>query len=401
MSGRARRRDAPRLFARLCAAGACAYCSYQMCRTPLLPLFARELGAGPGLIGLIVGASTLTGIGVKLPAGALSDVIGRRRLLLVGACVFACLPFAYLLVAGVGALIATRLVHGGATAILGPVAAAAISDLAPADRRGRWLATYATIQGAGQAIGPILVGYLLASGGFWPAFVASGLLGSAALAWLTGWPPEEDRREGDSRLAGFTQGVREVAHDRRILATSLAQAGQFLLNGALGAFLPLFAWEVLGPDTVGIGWLVALQTAVVLVTRPAFGAVSDRLGRRPLIVSGLLICGGAVAALAGARDGLGLAVAVAAYGAGLAVTTSATSAYITDLTTRARYGAAHGVFGTIYDVGDAAGPIVAGLLIGRLGYRLTFAGLAGSAVAMAAVFAWVSRRWAGVQEPNS
>jgi hypothetical protein len=56
---------------RLCAAGFVAYCSYAICRTPLLPLFARELGAGPALIGFVIGASTLTGIVVKLPAGAL------------------------------------------------------------------------------------------------------------------------------------------------------------------------------------------------------------------------------------------------------------------------------------------------------------------------------------------
>ena len=52
------------------------------------------------------------------------------------------------------------------------------------------------------------------------------------------------------------------------------------------------------------------------------------------------------------------------YAAGVAITTAATSAYITDITRRARYGAAHGVFGTIYDVGDALGPIAAGLLVG-------------------------------------
>jgi hypothetical protein len=53
---------------RLCAAGFVAYCSYARCPTPLLPRFGRELGAGPALIGFVMGASTLTGIVVKLPA---------------------------------------------------------------------------------------------------------------------------------------------------------------------------------------------------------------------------------------------------------------------------------------------------------------------------------------------
>ena len=84
------------VLVRLCAAGFVAYCSYAICRTPLLPLFARELGAGPSLIGFVMGASTLTGIVLKLPAGALSDTFGRRRLLFAGALVFATLPFTYL-----------------------------------------------------------------------------------------------------------------------------------------------------------------------------------------------------------------------------------------------------------------------------------------------------------------
>ena len=57
----------------LCVAGSLAYCSYAMCRSPLLPLFARELGADARVVGLVVGASTVTGILVKLPAGAWSE----------------------------------------------------------------------------------------------------------------------------------------------------------------------------------------------------------------------------------------------------------------------------------------------------------------------------------------
>lgn len=64
-------------FVRLCSVAFVAYCSYAICRTPLLPLLARDLGADGPMIGFVMGASTLTGIVVKLPAGAWSDVLGR------------------------------------------------------------------------------------------------------------------------------------------------------------------------------------------------------------------------------------------------------------------------------------------------------------------------------------
>ena len=154
----ARQRRAQPLL-RLCAAGFVAYCSYSICRAPLLPLFARELGAGPALVGFVMGASTLTGVFLKLPAGALSDLFGRRRLLLAGAVVFATLPFTYLAVSALAWLVVLRFLHGSATAIFGPVASASLSDIAPAARRGAWLSTYSTAQGTGQAIGPVVAGY--------------------------------------------------------------------------------------------------------------------------------------------------------------------------------------------------------------------------------------------------
>ena len=79
-------------------------------------------------------------------------------------------------------------------------------------------------------------------------------------------------------------------------------------------------------------------------------------------------------------------VVIVTYAAGVAITTAATSAYITDITRRARYGAAHGVFGTIYDIGDALGPIAAGILVARLGYAQMFQVMAAVAMTMAIVF---------------
>jgi len=125
-----------------------------MCRTPLLPLLARQLGGTPETIGVVMAASTVAGVLLKMPAGAWSDLLGRAPLLLLAAAIFTLLPFTYLAVGSLAALIAVRFVHGSATAIMGPVMSATISDVAPADRRATWLSTYSTIQGAGQAIAP-------------------------------------------------------------------------------------------------------------------------------------------------------------------------------------------------------------------------------------------------------
>jgi DHA1 family multidrug resistance protein-like MFS transporter len=380
-----------RALLRLSAAAFAAYCSYAICRTPLLPLFARELGAGPSLVGLVMGASTLTGIVVKLPAGALSDVLGRRRLLLAGSFVFATLPFTYLASSTLLVLILLRFAHGSATAIFGPVASASLSDIAPAGKRGTWLGTYSTAQGAGQALGPVMAGYLISVGRFDLAFVVAGLIALVVPFIVSGWrdgSPAESPREP---WLEFKRGVVEVGRDPLILVTSAAQAAQFVLNGTLSAFLPLYGREVLGLSVTQLGWLFGVQTVTTIAVRPGIGFVSDRAGRRWAIVTGLVVCSAAVLLVSNANSLTAIVAAIVAYATGVATTTAATSAYISDVTRRARYGAAHGVFGTIYDIGDALGPIAAGVLVSWVGYARMFQIMSTVALTMAIAFGVASR----------
>lgn len=377
-------------LARLSGAAFVAYCSYSMCRTPLLPLFATDLGAGPALVGVVMGASTLTGIFLKLPAGALSDVVGRRRVLMAGAVVFAILPFTYLSVSTLGLLILLRFVHGSATAIFSPVASASVSDVAPSGSRGAYLSTYSTLQNAGQALGPVLAGSLIALGRFDFAFAAAGLIGLAVPFVVGRWQTAPEPAPIRGRWAELRRGISEVGRDRLVLMTSGAQAAQFVLHGTLNAFLPLYGREVVGLSVGELGWLFGLQTLTTLAMRPVIGLVSDRAGRRWAIVTGLTVCGAAVLSVSASRTPATLVASILVYAAGVATTTAATSAFITDLTRRARYGAAHGVFGTIYDVGDALGPLVSGVLVAALGYARMFQVSAGVALVTAAAFAAVS-----------
>jgi len=106
-------------FLLLCLTGALAIFSSTMAKNPALPLFIRSLGVPVATVGFIAAASTIVGILVSLPAGMLSDIIGRRRVLLAAAVIFATAPFLYLLVALPWQLVLVRIYHGLATAVLG------------------------------------------------------------------------------------------------------------------------------------------------------------------------------------------------------------------------------------------------------------------------------------------
>lgn len=361
-----------RLYLSLCGTALAAYASYSLVRTPVLPLFAREQGLSTSMVGLVVAASTITGIFLKLPAGALSDVFGRRRMLIAGALVFAVSPFFYLLPHSAVTLLALRFVHGSATAIFGPVMAAVISDLAPRARRGSWLGTYSAAQSAGNASGQLLGGTLLSLGGFAYPFVAGGVCGVMALIVLPriGSPSQEEM--GVPVFTRLREGLHAILTDRTILLVSLATAGQYVGNGALNGFLPLYAREAAGLEAWQVGILFGAQTGCVLAFRPMLGTLSDRWGRPPLMIAGMLTSAVLLFALPLLQSFASLIVLTSLYGAAFAATSATSMAWITDLASQRNFGTAHGAYGTIFDVGDATGPIAAGLLINSFGYTVGF-----------------------------
>src|SRR5260370_31433799 len=108
-----------------------------MPRSRVRCIFAADFVAYPESIVDFVAASTITGVFFKLPSGALSDVLGRKRMMVLGAFFFAAPPFLYPFVHDPWSLLVLRFVHGFATAIFSPVASAYVASLAETGRGAR------------------------------------------------------------------------------------------------------------------------------------------------------------------------------------------------------------------------------------------------------------------------
>jgi len=367
----------------LCAVGFLARFSYALARTPVLPLFALYLGAGPEAIGLVVGISTVTGIFFKLPAGAVSDLIGRKKTLLAGLVVFAVIPFTYLLVSNYQLLILIRFLHGFATAIYGPVAMAVVMDAA-GGRKGEMLSWFSSITIIGNLVGAPVGGFILyrlATGapalfGFQVIYLVSGVAGFLALALalmvLRGKETVERSQGLQEALRRFSAGIKEVISDRRVVVTSSMEGLQNLTVGALEAFLPIYAVTVVGLNEFQAGLLWGVQVLVTILSKPIMGRISDRYGRRPLINGGMVLCALSFGAIPLLHNFYPLLITATFFGLGEALVTSSSAALVADICRQRHFGTAMGTFGTIFDVGHAAGPIVAGLLLARMDYLPAF-----------------------------
>lgn len=381
-------------FILLCGTGLLCFMSYNLVRMPVLALFAESLGAGPERIGLIVSVSTLTGVFLKLPSGALSDIYGRRLLLRVGVLAFGLPPFVYPFVSDLNALTGLRFVHGLATALFAPSALATVADLFR-ERRGAALGTYTACTQAGALLGPMIGGWLVYAAGFSATFLTAGVFGCIGLLVFYSLrlnPPPPSSRDKGLRpvLAEMWTGFSVVARNTRVLVTSLTDAAKMVANGALMAFLPIYGVAVgLNPGEVGM--LFGVQGITSFFSKPIMGRVSDRVGRQPLILLGLLICATTFALIPHVVNWPILLMLSAWFGFGEAVVSSSSSALVADSSELKTLGAGMGMQGTIMDVGHAGGPLLAGFLIANLSYQGAFTIIAGLQLAAAAVF-WVTIR---------
>jgi len=348
---------------------------YQMARSPVLPIFAADLGAVPELIGVIVAASTVTGVFFKLPSGALSDVLGRKRMMVLGGLFFAIPPFLYPLVQEPWSLLALRFVHGFATAIFSPVASAYVASLAETGRGAR-LGWFSSANDIGATGGPLIGGFVLYfTNSYSLTYLLVGALGVLTLLVVL-LLPDVDRQAREvktfaGRSAEFRQGLAEVLRTPPIFIAAGIEAVMYLGYGAFLGFLPIYAKDV-GLNNAEIAIVLGAQLVAAMVAKPITGRLSDRLGRIPIIVIGLLLCAIALPLIFRSESVMAFVTVAPVLGLGVGAVTPVTNALIADLSSARRLGAAMGVFGTIWDIGEAAGPMIAGVLIGNLGYTATF-----------------------------
>jgi len=393
------------IFIAVILASALSRLGYQMARSPVLPRFAEDLGATPELIGVIVAASTITGVLFKLPAGALSDVLGRKRMMVLGGVFFAGPPFLYPFIHEPTALLAIRFVHGFATAIFSPVAAAYVAGLAEQGRGAR-LGWYSSANDLGATAGPVLGGIVLFYAASYAAtYLIVGLLGVLALIVVLLLPEPPGSRDQVAtrfadRAAALAQGLREVVGSPPILVASSIEAIMYVGFGAFLGFLPIYAKSV-NLNDAEIALVLGSQLAVAMLAKPVAGRLSDRLGRKPVIILGLVCCTVAYPLIFRAGSVGMLITCAPLLGLGVAMITPVTNALVADLVTQRRLGAAMGVFGTIWDAGEALGPIIAGYLIGRLGFTSTFDVIAAVTAATTIGLAMLVSDPAKSQRPSS
>ena len=215
-------------------------------------------------------------------------------MMVLGAVFFATPPFLYPFVGNPWALLALRFVHGFATAIFSPVASAFVASLAETGRGAR-LGWFSSSNDIGATAGPLIGGFVLYfSASYSVTYLLVGVIGVLTLLVVL-WLPDTDRPQErqtttlTARAAEFREGLAEVVATPPIFTAAGIEAVMYLGYGAFLGFLPIYAKST-GLNDAEIAIVLGSQLATAVVAKPVGGWLSDRLGRKPVIVIGLLLC---------------------------------------------------------------------------------------------------------------
>ncbi len=345
-----------------------------MSKSPILPLFAESLITSEfemQFIGYVIAASTVPGILVSMFAGRLSDVYGRKKLLLISTIIFASAPFFYLFAFNIWILIIIRFYHGFSTAIFVPVATAAIAESYP-EKKGKYISSFSSITLVGRFLAPLTGGAILfiTNYYYYGVYIGCAISGTIALSLTLllyrirhqDSEHTEPANKSSLTIKEFLKGFKKVLSNKGILTTSFVQASQYFAYGIVEAYVILYA-DSLNFDAWIIGVIPAILTLMLVVFKPLMGSISDKMGRRLIIIVGLLFGGGISLLIPFTTDYLWIILILCGFGIGMAMVISSTAAYVSDISKREDYGTAIGTLSTIMDIGQTIGPILSGYVI--------------------------------------
>lgn len=351
----------------------------------LLPVYlVTVLGASMATVGVIEGLAEATASIVKVFSGAISDWLGKRKLLAVlGYGLAAFTKPVFPLAGSVGWLIAARFIDRVGKGIRGAPRDALVADIAPDHLRGASFGLRQSLDTVGAFVGPLLaIGLMWLTSNhfhtvFWvavvPAFMALGLLLLAV---------HEPERPGGLRKVRFPLSLPELKRLGSAYWLVVAVATVFTLARFSEAFLILRAQAVGLPLVMVPMVLVVMNVVYALAAYPA-GVLSDNVNRLTMLIMGfgLLIVADLVLAFAGGL--VGVTIGVVLWGLHMGVTQGLLTTLVADTAPAELRGTAYGMFNLLGGLALLTASVLAGALWDAYGAQATFsAGAAFTAIAL-------------------
>lgn len=357
---------------------------------PLLPQFIVSFDVTMAAVGVVVSVFAASRLIFAPLSGAAVTKLGSRRTYMTGLLVVAVTTSAIGLAQEYWHIVALRALAGIGSTMFTVSAMGLIVKLSPPAIRGKCSAIYATAFLLGNVAGPVLGAALSFLGFRWP-FMIYGIivaLSAAYVGWRMPHISSEEEHRGELPPMTLAEALGDSAY-RASLVSSFAHG--WINMGIRMSILPLFAAAVFHQGAAMAGYALAAFAAGNALVLQISGRLSDRFGRRVMIIIGLFLTG-VFSVLLGASDvPLTMMVVSVLAGGSSALFVPSQQAAIADMIGNNRSGGqVLSTFQMALDFGAIISPILVGFLADRYGFNVAFA--TSGIIALIGVMAWFFAR---------
>ncbi len=353
----------------------------------LLPLIGAELGLSYSQIGVILTFQYIAGALSNIPGGIIVDSIGRKGFLMALSLFW--IGFPYLVMGFSSAywmMIFCTTMIGIGNNLWHPTAIPLLARRFP-DRKGLVVALHGMGGNVGDAFAPLAAGALLAIFTWREVVIMNvipGIIMSAMILFYLGRLNIDDGKAksanvGESlskALAGFATLIK----NKTLLMLSVGSAFRSMTQGSLLAFLPLYLAQQMGYSPIWVGACMFALQAAGFAAAPVAGHLSDKLGRRSIMMSTMAMTAVVLLFMAFAGQSVAFVALIAFLGFFLFAVRAVLQAWVLDAAPKNMAGSAIGFLFATQAIGGAIGPVASGVLADQYGIITVFYFLAATIV---------------------
>jgi MFS family permease len=335
---------------------------------PVISLYATDLGASPGISGLIIGIYSMTNTPANVFFGRLLDRIGYKLSLVAGLLGDALSMFLYSLSRNPLHLALTRAVHGTSGGLVGP---ATMSIFASYDMttRGRMMSIYGTSLAVATLVGFSLSGIIVSRFGYGALFLFGTIILAVGAGLCSLLPGRGKHGNAEHAPVEDFTPLSDLFRRRGLIVAYASVFAQYFTFGGVVTLAPLYI-RGLGMGAFHSGILLATFSLAFIIVQLIARGLSDRVGRNLPTVAGIILGIFTLVILPSLKTFPLLTAAMALYGVAFALLFPSISALVADYTNQYERGAATGIFHALLTAGVAIGAPVMGWVGGVVGIEL-------------------------------